>query len=225
MAMSTTGVSEHGRGEGSNRYRVFVVENNDYVREGLARLLDDDDELVVTGSARSAEDALPLIQLMEPDVVVSDVRLPGMDGYELSRRLTSTPESVPVLLTTTFTGNGDVSRVEEAGAAGYIDKQPDPEMMRRATRTVASGQSFVDPRVQRMPEGHDLTPAQMRVLQLLASQLTYEGIGLRLHVTENTIKGHVQNIFARLDAHNRAEAVAKAYQRGLIRPEDAKAQI
>jgi len=212
--------------------RLFVVDDQSLVREGLVSLLDQVPDLELVGSAASGNAALEVVAARRPDVVLMDVRMPGMNGVaatvEIRRRF---PETRVIVLTT-FDDDEYVFKALEAGASGYLLKNADPDYLARAIRAVHAGNSILDPAItqkvvyQAVQGGGSgtvpverLTPKETRVLGLMADGLSNIEIASRLRVSEGTVKNHVSHILAKLSIRDRAHAVRLAVEWGMLRDE------
>ena len=208
--------------------RVLVVENEALVRQGLARVLALDPEIEVVGEARDGAEGLALIADRRPDVVLLDVRMPGLGGLDVLRAL---DRSVPCLLLTTFDDPDVALAGLRAGARGFLLKDVSFEVLAAAIREVAAGRSFVRPAVtERILRGleavsahpdldgqHErLTERETEVVRLLAGGYSNAEIGRALGVAERTVKNHVSNVLGKLYVRDRTQAVLKALGLGLI---------
>jgi DNA-binding NarL/FixJ family response regulator len=199
--------------------RVLLADDQRVVREGLGTLLSLLDGIELVGTAADGEEALALAAQHEPDVVLMDLRMPRMDGIEAIRRLT-----IPAIALTTYADEASVRGALRAGARGYLTKDAGAEDIRAAVIAVARGEAALDPAIQHHviaavsepPEPPDgLTPREVEVLQLIAEGLTNAEIAARLVVSNATVKSHVNHIFAKIGARDRAQAVVYAFARGL----------
>jgi DNA-binding NarL/FixJ family response regulator len=188
--------------------RVAIVDDHPVVREGLVAALESKFE--ITGVFSSAEEAIGRV---DADVVLLDLELPGMSGLDAIERL-----HPAVLVLTAYDAAEDVERAMRAGAKGYLLKGASVDEIERAIRTVAGGGSYVDPRVASrvIAPRHRVTKRQREVLRLVAEGKSNKEIAAKLRITERTVKFHVAGILNRLDAENRAQAVAIATERHLI---------
>jgi DNA-binding NarL/FixJ family response regulator len=215
--------------------RVVVADDQEIVREGFAALLATRPELAVVGTASDGEEAVRICRAERPDVVLMDVRMPGLDGIEATRRLTSDDAAHPrVLILTTFDLDEYVYDALAAGASGFLLKDVTAEQLFEAVRVVADGEALLAPAVTRRliaefarlrpqlptrPERlRDLTPRETEVLRLVAEGLSNAEIAERLVVTKETVKTHVSHILAKLDLRDRSQAVVLAYEAGLVAP-------
>jgi DNA-binding NarL/FixJ family response regulator len=199
--------------------RVLLADDQRVVREGLGTLLSLLDGIELVATASDGEEALALAARHEPDVVLMDLRMPRMDGIEAIRRL-----SVPAIALTTYADDASVLGALRAGARGYLTKDAGAEDIRAAVEAVARGEAVLDPAIQHHvvaavnapPDPtHDLTPREAEVLGLIAQGLTNAEIAERLVVSHATVKSHVNHIFAKIGARDRAQAVVYAFTNGL----------
>jgi DNA-binding NarL/FixJ family response regulator len=185
----------------------------------------------VVGTAADGAEAVTLAQTVHPDVVLMDLRMPRVDGVEATRRLRTEAPDVKVVVLTTYSDDRSVLEALRAGARGYLTKDAGGEQIRQALRQVLDDHAAIDPAVQRhlidaiaggaqspapRPEFPDgLTPREAEVLSLMAGGLSNAEIASRLVVSEGTVKSHVNHLFAKIDARDRAQAVAYAFRHGL----------
>jgi two-component system response regulator DevR len=206
----------------SQPLRVFLLDDHDIVRRGVRALLESDDDVEVCGEASTVADAARDIPALLPDVAVLDARLPDGSGIELCERLRISAPGVRSLILTSYDDEEAIVSAIQAGAAGYLLKEVQGDSLLSAVRTIASGQSLIDPAMARrviqwMEESHHapselagLTDQQLRILELLAEGLTNREIGLRLYLAEKTVKNHVTRILARLGVQRRTQAALLA---------------
>ena len=215
--------------------RVVVADDQEIVREGFAALLATQPDLAVAGTAADGEEAVRMCRTEHPDVVLMDVRMPGLDGIEATRKLTSDGDEHPrVLMLTTFDLDEYVYDALAAGASGFLLKDVTAEQLFEAVRVVAAGEALLAPAVTRRliaefarfrpqlptrPERlRDLTTRETEVLRLVAEGLSNAEIAERLVVTKETVKTHVSRILAKLELRDRSQAVVIAYESGLVAP-------
>jgi DNA-binding NarL/FixJ family response regulator len=217
--------------------RVIVADDQRVVREGLILVLGLIDGIEPVGAAADGEEALALVEAERPDVVLMDLRMPRLDGIEATRRLVETHPAVGVVALTTYADDETVVAALQAGARGYLTKDAGAEQIRSAVERVAAGEAAIDPAVQRqliaavrggeappcpddgeLPDG--LTPREAEVLELIAAGLSNGEIADRLVVSAATVKSHVNHLFAKIGARDRAQAVAYAYQHELVSPRE-----
>jgi DNA-binding NarL/FixJ family response regulator len=210
---------------------VLIADDDPLVRTGLRTLLAARPDIDPVAEASGGDQVLPLVRRWRPDVVLMDVRMPGMDGIEATRGLREALDDPPkVLVITTFEHDEYVYRALRAGAAGFILKRSEIEQIARAVVTVASGDGLLFPEAIRNlaaehapPPGNAhgpmaLTKREAEVLRLVAEGLANQAIAARLYLSLETVKTHVRSVLTKLGAANRTEAVIIAYESGFVRP-------
>ncbi len=202
--------------------RVFLLDDHEVVRRGLAELLTAEGDVVVVGEASTAAEALARIPPTRPDVAVLDVRLPDGNGVEVCREVRSRHPEVQCLILTSFADDEALFQAIMAGAAGFVLKQVRGADLLEAVRRIAAGQSLLDPavtarvleRVRRGPEEDErlaqLTPQERNILELIAEGLTNRQIAERVHLAEKTVKNYVSNLLAKLGMERRTQAAVFA---------------
>jgi DNA-binding NarL/FixJ family response regulator len=217
--------------------KVLLADDQRVVREGLGTLLGLLDGIELVGTAADGEEALALVAEHDPDIVLMDLRMPRVDGIEAIRRLTERGARPAAIALTTYADDASVLGALRAGARGYLTKDAGAEEIREAVLAVSRGDVALDPAAQRqvvaalsepagaggaspaVPELPDeLTPREAEVLALIAEGLTNSEIAERLVVSAATVKSHVNHIFAKIGARDRAQAVVYAYANGLAQP-------
>ena len=210
--------------------RVLLADDQRVVREGLGTLLGLLDGIELVGTAADGEEALALAREHDPDVVLMDLRMPRCDGISAIRRLSERGDRPRAIALTTYADDASVLGALRAGARGYLTKDAGADQIRAAVEAVARGEAALDPAVQHhviaalsqpapaesspdLPDG--LTPREVEVLALIAEGLTNAEIAGRLVVSGATVKTHVNHIFAKTGARDRAQAVVYAYGHGL----------
>jgi DNA-binding NarL/FixJ family response regulator len=208
--------------------RVLIADDQRVVREGLSMVLGLMKDVEVVGAAADGAEAVALVQQVRPDVVLMDLRMPRCDGVEATRRLRTEAPEVKVVVLTTYSDDRSVLEALRAGARGYLTKDAGGEQIYEALRQVLDDHAVIDPAVQRhlidaiasdpaprsdLPSG--LTAREGEVLSLMAGGLSNAEIASRLVVSEGTVKSHVNHLFAKIGARDRAQAVAYAYRHGL----------
>jgi DNA-binding NarL/FixJ family response regulator len=204
--------------------RVLVVDDHPVVRVGMRGMLDMSDDLHVIGEAASGDEALTLTATLRPDVVLMDLRMPGIDGAEATERITDRFPGVRVLVLTTYDTDEDILRAIEAGAAGYLLKDTPLAQLVAAIHAAARGESVLAPPVaarladrRRTPPAEQLTPREVEVLGLVARGLSNGEIGHVLFISEATVKTHLVRAFVKLGVSDRTAAVTAALSRGALR--------
>jgi DNA-binding NarL/FixJ family response regulator len=216
--------------------RVALVDDQALLRAGLRALLDAEDGIEVVGEAGDGEQAVALVREQRPDVVLMDIRMPGVDGLEATRRIAADPElaGVKVVVLTTFEVDEYVFEGLRAGAAGFLLKEADPEEIVRAVRVVAEGESLLSPSVTRRvvetfaggaaPTGpavsglDELTEREAEIVSLVGTGLSNGEIAERLVISPATARTHVSRAMLKLGARDRAQLVVFAYEAGLVTP-------
>jgi len=208
--------------------KTAIVEDMRDIREGLATLINFTDGFELTGNYRSMEEAIPKIKGNVPDVLLSDIGLPGMDGIEGIRILKELYPEMTVLMITVYDDDERIFDAICAGATGYLLKRTPPAKLLENIREAVSGGAPMSPEVAtrvirlfreiRPPEkiDHDLTPHETRLLKLLVEGHNYTTAASELGVTYNTIKFHMRHIYEKLQVHSKSEAVAKALQNRIV---------
>lgn len=210
--------------------RVVVADDQRLVREGFAAILGSEPDLDVVAVAGDGAEALEAVSRTHPDVVVMDIRMPGVDGIEATRRIARTANPPHVLVLTTFDLDEYVYDALRAGAAGFLLKDAPRGRLAEAVRTVAAGEALLDPTVTRRlverfmkptadPEAlGSLTEREIDVLRAAATGLSNREIAEHLVISEWTVKTHVASILRKLGVRDRVQAVVRAYQCGLVEP-------
>ena len=205
--------------------RVLIVDDHPVVRDGLRGILTSDPEFDVVGEAADGAEALAGARAAEPDVILMDLRMPGVGGVAAIRSLAEADIPARVLVLTTYDSDSDVVPALEAGATGYLLKDAPRDELVRAIRSAARGEAVLAPSVAsrlvsqlRAPEQATLSDRELEVLRLVAQGETNRGVAARLFISEATVKTHLLHIYTKLDVNDRAAAVGAAYERGLITP-------
>lgn len=198
--------------------RVFLLDDHEVVRRGIADLLSTESDLEIVGEAGTAREAIARIPALRPDVAVLDVRLPDGDGVTVCREIRSKMPEVACLMLTSFADDEALFDAIMAGAAGYVLKQVRGNDLVSAVRTVAGGGSMLDPRaaaqvMERLRAGADrvdplagLSDQERRILALIGEGLTNRQIGERLYLAEKTVKNYVSSLLAKLGMERRVQA-------------------
>ena len=216
--------------------RIVVADDHQIVRSGFTALLGTQPDFTVVGTAEDGAEAVRVCTETAPDVVLMDVRMPGVDGIEATRQLTSPGSDRPrIVILTTFDLGENVYDALCAGASGFLLKDVTAEQLFHAVRVVAAGEALLAPGVTRrliseftrlrprpdaLPSGAlaTLTPRETQVLRLVAEGLSNPEIAARLVVTEETVKTHVSHVLTKLGLRDRTQAVVTAYETGLVVP-------
>lgn len=213
--------------------RVLVADDDDLMRAGLRAVLSSDDSVLVVGEATDGRDAVEATARDQPDVVLMDIRMPGVDGIAATREIVVRTPRTRVLILTTFSDDEYVVGALAAGASGFLLKRTQPEQLIAAIHTVAAGEALLSPSVTRTvidrmarqssPDAaaarrlRELTPREREVLVLMARGMSNAEIATAFVVEESTVKTHVKRIMAKLELRDRVHAVILAYEADLVR--------
>jgi DNA-binding NarL/FixJ family response regulator len=216
--------------------RVVVADDQALVRAGLKMVLEAEPDIEVVGEAADGHEVLEVARRAAPDVVLMDIRMPGLDGLEASRRLLAGADPPKVLVLTTFDEEEYLYEALRAGTSGFLLKVSPPEQLIGAIRTVAAGNALIDPAVTRRvieafgrratasppPAAYEeLTAREREVLALLARGRSNAEIADELIVGDATVKTHVARVLMKLGLRDRVQAVVFAYEHGIVTPGDA----
>jgi len=217
--------------------RVVIADDQALVRGGFHSILAGQDDIEVVGETADGNETVELVERLHPDVVLMDIRMPGIDGLEATRRIVARGSTTRVLVLTTFDVDDYVYEAMKAGASGFLLKTAPPRQLADAVRTVAAGDALLAPSitrrlveqfVRRPPPGATVPPAldelterERDVLRLLARAFSNAEIAAELVVSEATVKSHVNRILTKLSLRDRAQAIVLAYETGLVEPGSA----
>jgi DNA-binding NarL/FixJ family response regulator len=220
--------------------RVVLADDQELVRAGFRMILDAQNDIEVVGEAADGAAALTVAAATRPDVVLMDIRMPGVDGLEATRRLSRDDGAAKVLVLTTFDAEELVYEALRAGAAGFLLKTAPPARLIDAVRLVHAGEALLAPSitrrliatfVRRPLPGHSdstileaLTEREREVLEFVGQGLSNSEIAAAMSVSETTVKTHVNHIFSKLALRDRVQAVVLAYESGLVHPGNAPAE-
>jgi len=217
-----------------SRIRVLIVDDDDLMRAGLRGVLASDEAIELVGEADDGRAAAYRTRLLEPDVVLMDIRMPDLDGIAATREVLAAFPEVKVVILTTFEQDDYIFGALSAGASGFLLKRTRPEDLIAAIHTIAAGDSLLSPSVtsrviermagqpppnaERDARLDELTPREREVLALAARGLSNGEIAAQLFIEESTVKTHVKRILGKLGARDRVQAVIFAYETGLAQP-------
>ncbi|MBO8198263.1 response regulator [Streptomyces smyrnaeus] len=214
---------------------ILLADDQRLVRAGFRSILDDEDDLHVVGEVSDGDEAVAGCRELRPDVVLMDIRMPGTDGIEATRRITADPRltEVRVVVLTTFDLDDHIYGALRAGATGFLVKDTEPEELLQAVRVAARGDALISPSVTRRliaefagrvkapepgPRLNALTDREREVMELVAAGLTNDEIAGRLVLSPATAKTHVSRIMSKLDVRDRSQLVVLAYETGMVSP-------
>jgi DNA-binding NarL/FixJ family response regulator len=199
----------------------LIVDDHEVVREGLRLSLSRASNIRIVGEASDGESAVAMAERRRPDVVIMDIRMPGMDGLEATKLLSQKAPEIAVLIFTAYSERSLLGRGLESGAKGYILKEAPHGTLLRAIEKVAGGEGYIDPAL--MPAflpGRDrdemLTAREREILQLLADGMSNSDVASKLFISQETVKSHVRHILTKLEADTRTQAVAIALREAII---------
>jgi DNA-binding NarL/FixJ family response regulator len=217
----------------NHRTRIVIADDQSLFREGLRTLLSTRPDIEVVGEAGDGEEAVALVEKLQPDVVLMDLRMPKVDGIQATARLRDRFPGIPVLVLTTFDDDANLFGALRAGAAGYLLKDVSSETLVAAIQAAAKGESFLQSTVTgrvvsafaKLMEGGGpkaealvlpLSPREREILMLLGTAASNKEIADKLNLAEGTVKNHVTNILTKLDVRDRTHAALRARQLGLV---------
>lgn len=200
---------------------MLIADDHSLVRHGLAAIINMEEDTAVVGEAGDGEEAVTLWRELKPDVVLMDLRMPKVEGVEAIKRIRAEDPHAGIIVLTTFDHDEDIYAGLRAGAKAYLLKDVEPEELFRCIRAVHSGEAYLQSKVavrlaQRVHD-ESLTGREEQILKLLAEGKSNRAIGQALFITESTVKSHLKSLFVKLDVTSRAEAVALAARRGLVK--------
>ena len=211
-----------------NKIKVLVADDHPLIIEGLRKVLSEHEDIEIVGHAVTGEDALRMSVELVPDVVLMDIRMPGLDGVEATRRITQQLPATKVIILTVYEDNDYLFNAIKAGAVDYKLKDTPPEELVEAVRLVAQGEILITPKIaEKMKKEFDkisqekspylkLTPREMEILDLLAKGASNKEIAHQLCIEEKTVKNHMSNIFAKLHVNDRTQALIVAIRQGIV---------
>jgi DNA-binding NarL/FixJ family response regulator len=208
----------------SEKLQIFIVDDHPVVRQGLRAMLSSEPDIAVMGMAASAKEAISLLSRQQPDVVLMDLRMPGMEGTEAIIELRRQTPDIRILVLTNYRSDEYIVRATQAGAMGYLLKNTPQEEIVKAVRTVCRNERYVPKDIaDRLFEAishAELSPRELEVLALVAQGCTNKDVAQQLFISDKTVRNHVTSCLLKLNAKDRTEAVTRAIERGLIRVQD-----
>lgn len=210
--------------------RVMIIDDHEIVREGLKTILGNEPDFEVVAESATADDVGESVGKANPNVILLDARLPGVSGAEACRQLATAYPDIAVLIVSTYSDNDLIQDCIKAGARGYVVKDIERFSLKESIRAVHRGGGAVSPAIaakvlDRLRTGDHLTPpvppsplsgTQMEILRLIAAGFSNREIAVRVYLSENTVKSHVQEIFRKLDVDNRVQAALRASREGWL---------
>jgi two-component system NarL family response regulator len=206
--------------KGDGKIRVIIADDHPIVRMGLRALIDAQPDMRIVAEADGGAAAVAAFTTHRPDVMLVDLRMPGMGGREVISAVRTAVPDARIIVLTSFDGDEDVFRAVQAGARGYLLKASPPDEVVKAVRTVHAGGRLISPdvaaRLADRVNSPSLTAREVAVLELVAKGLSNKEIAAALFLAEDTVKNHLKHVFAKLEVSDRTEAVLLAVQRGII---------
>jgi two-component system, NarL family, response regulator DevR len=208
-----------------NSISVLLVDDHRIVRQGLHAILDHDPRFNVIGEAANGTDALRQVEEHNPDIVILDLKLNDISGAELCRQIVKISPKIAVLILTGYFEYDLVCACLQAGARGYLIKDAEHLNLPEQLMTMMQGHAVLDPRAadvltdfmnNQRQSVDPLSARELEIIRLISQGLSNHEISLQLHISENTIKSHIKEVFSKLDVHNRIEAVVMAKKRGIL---------
>lgn len=204
----------------SNQIRVMVVDDQGVVRQGIVALINTVADMTVVAEGTNGQEAIDLFRAHQPDVTLMDLRMPVVGGVEAITRIRREFPNARVIVLTTFDGDEDIYRSLQAGAQGYLLKDMFFDELEDAVRKVHAGSrripTVVAERLAERMSGSDLTGRELEVLEQIVRGKSNKEIGTLLHISEATVKSHINNILSKLGVSDRTQAATTALQRGLV---------
>ena len=209
--------------------KVLIADDHPIVRQGLATVLGQEEDLQVVGQASNGHEAVAQARKLHPDIILMDLQMPGMDGVEAIQQIKEEAADIGIIILTTYDTDEHIFRGVEAGARAYLLKDSPPEEVLNAIRVVNKGESLIQPKVasrlldrfsqlSRSPASDEiLSSREVEVLQLMAKGASNKEIPTQLLIGESTVKTHIIHIFNKLGVKGRIEAVTEASRRGIIK--------
>jgi two-component system NarL family response regulator len=219
--MATVDSRSTETGTATRHVRVLVVDDHSLLRTGVANIINQEPDLEVVAEAANGRDAIDAFLAHHPDVVLMDLRMPGMEGVEAIRRIREIDPQALVVVLTTYDADEDIARALQAGAKAYILKDIAADALVACIRDVLAGKTYLAPaaaaKLAERVTQVQLTPRELATLRLMANGSSNKEIAIALKISERTVKSHLAHLFEKLQVTSRTEAVRVATRRGLVR--------
>lgn len=205
----------------SEPIRILIADDHPVVREGLAALIERREDMTVVGEASNGVEAIELFRARRPDVTLMDLRMPLLDGVAATKKIREEYPNARIIMLTNYDGDEDIYRGLRVGIRAYLLKDASREEMVETIRAVHGGQTHlpadIAEKLAYRLSGPELTPREIEVVAAMAAGMSNVQIGAALHITEGTVKTHVNSILSKLDVSDRTQAVTTALRRGIVR--------
>ena len=203
-----------------SKIRILIADDHPVMRDGIRAAIESTHDMVVVGEAVDGAEAIQLFRALEPDVALFDIQMPRVDGLDAVSAIRAQAPDARIIIFTTYPGDARVMRALKLGACGYLLKSLGRDEIVDAVRTVHAGRAYLPPDVARdvamQISAEQLTSREVEVLRLIAEGYSNKRVGERLHLSEDTVKGHVKSILDKLGATDRTHAVTLATRRGFL---------
>ncbi|MBS1825146.1 MAG: response regulator transcription factor [Acidobacteria bacterium] len=200
--------------------RILIVEDQYFARLALRTVIDGREDMTIVAETQSGFESVRLYRQHKPDVVIMDLRLPGMSGFDAIRAIRDSDETARIVVLSNYEGSEDVHRALEAGAVAYLTKDASAEELVQAIESAMRGKRYLPPALARLlgqrHPADELTARELEVVELLAQGMSNQDIGTTLGIAEKTVRIHMTHIFEKLGVNDRTQAVITAVQRGLV---------
>lgn len=203
------------------KIKILIVDDHQILRNGLSLIMQTTQDMEVVGTAADGQEGLDQVKALNPDVVLTDIRMPGMDGITMLKEIRKSNPNLPVVVLTTFDDQKPIQEAMQMGAKGFLLKDAEKETIVKTIRTAFEGRVYIDPALMdkafaRTMETAKLTDQEHEILMMVADGDRNVDIADKMHLSVRTIKSHLTDIYGKLDVYTRAEAVAEGLRQGII---------
>ncbi|KRM61938.1 chemotaxis protein CheY [Paucilactobacillus vaccinostercus DSM 20634] len=203
------------------KIKILIVDDHQILRNGLSLIMQTTQDMEVVGTAADGQEGLDQVKALNPDVVLTDIRMPGMDGITMLKEIRKRNPNLPVVVLTTFDDQKPIQEAMQMGAKGFLLKDAEKETIVKTIRTAFEGRVYIDPALMDKAfaptmETAKLTDQEHEILMMVADGDRNVDIADKMHLSVRTIKSHLTDIYGKLDVYTRAEAVAEGLRQGII---------